>query len=88
MDHEVDAATTTDDAAERLLEKVRAFVRDQLSDEERALFAVLLAPGVAEANGASDVSGFAVGDSNWEPTPLPEYLAKAVRDSHIQIVAE
>ena len=88
MDHEIDDTTASTEAAERLLEKVRAFVREQLTDDERALFAVLLAPAVADANGASDVSGFAVGDSNWEPAPLPEYLSKAVRDSHIQIIAE
>lgn len=76
--------------AEQLLAKVRSFVRDQLTAEERAMFAVLLAPGVAEASGASagDVTGFGVGDAHWEPAPLPDHLARAVRDSHIQIVTD
>jgi hypothetical protein len=86
-DRDIDEATSPDAAAERLLEKVRLFVRDQLTHEERALFAVLLAPAVADASGMSDVSGFAAMDQ-WEPAPLPEYLANAVRTSHIQLITD
>jgi hypothetical protein len=38
------------DAAERLMAKLRAFVRDGLDDDERVLFARLVAPGILEAH--------------------------------------
>jgi hypothetical protein len=86
MSDETTGATVDEQAAERLLEKVRAFIHDELTPEERALFAVLLAPGVAEANGSSDVSGFAA--DVWEPAPLPDHLARMVRASGMRIVTD
>lgn len=82
--------STEEELAERMLEKLRTFIQTQLSAEERALFAVLLAPGVAESTngleGQSDVGGF--GTDRWEPAPLPVYLARALRRSGIRIITD
>ena len=70
--------TGTADAA-RLIERLREFSRT-LSESERALFAALLAPGVAQAYpevATDEVSGFAMVD--WAPSGLPAYLEAAVR---------
>ena len=56
-----------EEAAERLLSKLRAFVAEQLDEEERALFAALVAPGVARAYGEPEVEGFGV--AGWSPRP-------------------
>lgn len=54
-----DAAAQT---ADSLLAKLRTFVREELDDDERAAFAVLLAPALVDlASGpADDVAGFGV----------------------------
>lgn len=70
--------------AERLLGKLRAFVTDQLSDDERPLFAALIAPGVAQAYAEDDVHGFAM--TEWSASALPEALAEAIRHSDIRVV--
>jgi hypothetical protein len=70
------------EAAGRLLDKLRAFVTDQLDDEERALLAVLLAPGVALAYPADEVVGFGV---DWRATALPETLAATLRDGGLRV---
>jgi hypothetical protein len=49
-----------DDAAAALLAKIRDFVARELDEEERMLFAALLAPGVAQAYGETEVGGFAM----------------------------
>ena len=76
-------------AAERLLSKIRRFVAEELDDEEAALFAALVAPGVArayETETESDVVGFAGGsDVDWRPGALPESLAEAVRAGGIRV---
>lgn len=72
----------TDDAAVRLLAKLRQFVTDELDDDERALLAVLLAPGVARAYPADDVVGFAV---DWDANALPHALAEALRDGGLRV---
>ena len=71
-------------AARRLLAKIRAFVADQLDDEEAALFAALVAPGVARAYQDDDVEGFG-SDVDWRPGALPDSLAEAVRDGGIRV---
>jgi hypothetical protein len=77
-----------DDAepAARLLEKLRAFVTDQLDDDERALLALLLAPGVAlafpEADGEDEVVGFGV---DWRATSLPDALATTLREGGLRV---
>jgi hypothetical protein len=72
-----------DGAAARLLAKIRDFVGHELDDEERALFATLIAPGVALAYAENDVSGYGVID--WSATSLPEALGRALRDSGIRV---
>jgi hypothetical protein len=68
---------------ERLLEKVSEFVRG-LDEEERMLFAALLAPGVAAAHQEPEVEGFGV--VAWRPSTLPDALAAAVRERGMRIV--
>ena len=70
------------EAATRLLEKLRGFVADQLDDEERALLAVLLAPGVAMAYPSDEVVGFG---ADWRPDALPEALAEALRRGGLRV---
>ena len=72
-----------DDAAVRLLAKIREFVASELDDEERELFAALLAPGVAQAYDETEVAGFAAID--WSDKPFPEALGKALRDARIRV---
>lgn len=69
-------------AAERLLDKLRDLVAHQLDDDERALFAALLAPGLAQAYGTPEVEGFG---ADWTPTTLPTALIDAVHDRQVRI---
>jgi hypothetical protein len=71
-------------AADRLLAKIRAFVADQLDDDEAELFAALVAPGVARAYQEEEVAGF-TSDVDWRPGALPESLAEAVRDGGVRV---
>jgi len=72
-------------AASRLLAKIRAFVADELDEEEATLFAALVAPGVARAyHDDGEVEGFS-SDIDWRPGALPESLAEAVRDGRIRV---
>lgn len=75
--------TVDDDAATRLLHRLAAFARE-LDDDERALLAALLAPGVARAwDDEVDVMGF--GSTDWLPERLPDELQRAVRDQDLRI---
>lgn len=71
-------------AAERLLEKLREFVAG-LDDDERVLFAALLAPGVAQAylDEEAEVAGF--GMTDWQPGRLPEALVESIRTRGLRI---
>ena len=71
-------------AADRLLAKIRAFVTEQLDDEEAVLFAALVAPAVARAY-LDDGSGPGA-DVDWRPEALPDALVAAVRDGGIKVV--
>jgi hypothetical protein len=72
-----------EDTADRLMEKVRAFSAD-LADDERAMFAALLAPGIARAlDPGPEVEGFGI--TSWLPTSLPEGLERAVRERDIRV---
>jgi hypothetical protein len=71
-----------------VLDKLRTFV-GTLDDDERAVLAALLAPGVAEAyNEADDVSGFGMAPDRWTPERLPDALAARIRDSRFRIEPE
>jgi hypothetical protein len=75
--------------AERVLEKLRAFIAT-LDDDERAVLAALLAPGVASAyDEEPEVVGFSaeVADAEvgWRPERLSDALAAQVRDRHLRI---
>lgn len=75
-------------AAERMLAKVRRFMTQELDDQERALFAALIAPGVASAYRDDDVTGDDVagfGTVGWLPSTLPAALADAVRAAPIRV---
>jgi hypothetical protein len=83
------AAVPDDDAvATRLLEKLRAFV-GALDDDERAVMAALLAPGVASAytepEPEPEVVGFGMGTAVWQPERLPDSLTGRIRDQHLRI---
>lgn len=67
-----------------MVQKLRDFSRTHLDEDERALFAVLLAPGVAQAYVEDDVSGYAM--TEWSPEALPESLAEALRESGVRVV--
>jgi len=71
-------------AADTLLAKIRAFVANELTDEEATLFAALVAPGVARAYQDDEVTGFG-SDVDWRPAALPDSLAEAVRDRAIRV---
>ena len=76
------------EAARRLIEKIRRFVRDDLDDSERPLFATLVAPGVAQAYREvvpdDDVDGFGIVD--WSPDALPRALVEALHRSDVRVV--
>jgi hypothetical protein len=78
-------AENTDDgaAADRLLAKIRTFVADELTEQEAALFAALVAPGVACAY--EDSGSTAPDDVEWCPQALPDALAEAVRNHGIRV---
>ena len=73
----------TPTAADRLLAKLRDFIADELEADERALLAVLLAPGIASAHADSDVIAF--GMTAWTPAALPEALADALRRGGVRV---
>lgn len=79
-------------AAERLLDRLRGFVAS-LPEDERALLAALLAPGVAEAyepheaDLPDEVVGFGLEDEvTWHPAGLPSALAETIRNHDVRVV--
>lgn len=72
------------DAATRLIAKLRAFVMDDLDEGERALLAMLLAPGVERAYDSDEVSGFGLEQSSG--APLPQALAEALRSANVRVI--
>ena len=72
------------EAAESVIRKLREFVA-RLEDDERALLAALLAPGVARALADEDeVRGFDM--EEWSDRPLPEALVAALRATGMRLV--
>ena len=71
------------DAAQTLMQKMRQFAAG-LDDEERALFAALVAPGIARAHQPEpEVEGF--GLTSWLPSQLPERLEETIRNEDIRV---
>jgi len=75
--------TTASTPASRLLSRLHDFAQD-LDDEERQLFAVLVGPGMQALTNDDEVSGFSVAP-RWEPGSLRHQLATAAADSTWQI---
>lgn len=78
-----------DEVAARVLEKLRVFVAS-LDDDERAVLAALLAPGVASAyEDEPEVVGFSSDATTpsvgWRPERLADSLAARVREEHLRI---
>lgn len=71
-----------EDAAERMLRKLRLFVSGELDAEERELLAALLAPGILAAT-EDDVVAFDM--MAWSPAALPKSLAAALERQHIRV---
>ncbi|MFN3216406.1 MAG: NAD-dependent epimerase/dehydratase family protein [Acidimicrobiales bacterium] len=72
--------TSYDDAAATLLSKVREFI-ETLGDDERQVFAAMLAPAVTEAWEADEVAGF----DAWTPTRVQDHLHRAIRNERLVI---
>ena len=70
-------------AADRLLEKLRQFIATELDPDERAMFATLLAPGVARAHTDEEVAAF--GMTAWSPASLPGALADALDREGVKV---
>jgi len=79
---DADESLEDPEAATRLLAKLRAFVAEDLDEQESALLAVLLAPGVAMAYPDDEVVGFAV---DWHANALPESLATTLREGGLRV---
>lgn len=84
-------ATSGTEAAQRLLDKLAAFIADELDDEEKAMFAKLLAPGVALAYQTPplidvEAAGGGAIDVEWQPSALPDALAEALRERGVHVV--
>lgn len=72
-----------EETAERVLDKVRGFM-ETLDEDERAVFAALVAPGVAQAYRAEDdVVGFS--EVGWSPDALPRSLVTVLRDQGVRV---
>jgi hypothetical protein len=69
-----------------LIEKIRRFVREQLDDNERVLFAALVAPGIAAAyqDASREVEGFVT--TEWAPTRIPADLARGLRETGVRVI--
>jgi hypothetical protein len=83
-------STESTEAAERLLDKLARFVAEELDDEERDMFAKLLAPGVSLAYQTPpllevEMPGGSI-DVDWRPSALPEALAEAMRARGVKVV--
>lgn len=73
------------DAATRLIAKLRGFVSEDLDEDERALLAMLLAPGVERAYAdPEEVTGYGLEQSSG--ASLPEALVDALRRGGVRVV--
>lgn len=72
-------------AAERLLDKIKAFVVTELDPEERALFGALLAFGLGVAYPDQDPEVQAFDMVHWSGAALPEALVEALRRTGVTV---
>ena len=70
------------EVVERLLARLRQLVVNELDEQERVVLAALLAPGVAAAYRATEVTGFGTTDL----PPLSHVLAEALERAGIRVV--
>jgi hypothetical protein len=81
------SAPDDDAVAARLIDKLRGFIAD-LEEDERAVMAALLAPGVASAYTPTEepeVVGFGMPETPWQPERLPDALSDRIREQHLRI---
>ena len=71
------------DPAERLVEKLRRFITEDLDEAEQALLAMLLAPGISLVYDETDVSGFTMLSTG--PGELVEQLRSALRRAGVKV---
>ena len=73
------------DSAHRLLEKLRTFVTEELDEDERALFAALIAPAVARRTprGRSADSRWSTGSPEPSRKPWSTRSAKEASESMV-----
>jgi hypothetical protein len=76
--------TTHQDPAARLMDKIRNFSVG-LDDDERALFAALIAPGVAKALAPEEDEVEGYGLTSWMPSSLPDQLTEQIKRSNINV---
>ena len=79
-----DSLSVSAEEAERLLAKIRAFVATELDEEERKLFAALIAPGIAQAYSTPEVAGF--DEEPWSRASLPEALSAALKSAGVRVL--
>ena len=72
------------DAARDLLAKLRRFVTEELDDDERAMFAALLAPAISRIWAEDEVGAYQL--SMWSPAALPDALRTALREGGVRVV--
>jgi len=72
------------DPAERLMGKIREFSAS-LADDERALFAALITPGVAKALAPEEDEVEGYGLTDWMPSSLPDQLSDQIKRSNITV---
>lgn len=79
-----DTAGIDTDPAARLVQKLREFAQTRLDAQERALLAILLAPGVARAYRSEDIAG--VPAVEWSAQRLPDSLSQALHAGGISVL--
>jgi hypothetical protein len=74
------------DPASRLVQKLRDFAQTQLDADERAVLAILLVPGVAQAYDEDESGDGDVPATDWSTQALPQALARALRSSDVRVI--
>jgi hypothetical protein len=71
------------DAAERLLAKLRRFIAEDLDESEQTMFAMLLAPGISLIYDETEVVGFSM--VSVQSGEFAELLEGALRRAGVQV---